>query len=271
MGLHAEPPTCPCLQTPADRPMVTAHILLTTEQEAQELRRHTEEDCAQLRAMADADAQKVRDAADTYTEQVRAMADDDRRHTREDATARTTETIEEGLRRRGQIDDQIDDLETHRAGMLDELGRPRAERGATIDAAPARTVEELRARPRGTRRRACAAVLTLSSPERNGVGSPASGARTAPMITPTADDEHAPRESVTPLSLPRASERPGDQPRDARSGRWVSLKGAGRAAWPPGAGGASALVAGLIPARGLLRPLRRLSGACGASSGCGWR
>jgi hypothetical protein len=36
------------------------------------------------------------------------MAEDDRCHTREDATAKATETIDEGLRRRGQIDDQID-------------------------------------------------------------------------------------------------------------------------------------------------------------------
>ena len=75
------------------------------------------------------------------------MAEDDRCHTREDATAKATETIDEGLRRRGQIDDQIDELETHRAGALDELGRPRAERGATIDAhrpAPSKNCEPVR-------------------------------------------------------------------------------------------------------------------------------
>jgi hypothetical protein len=42
----------------------TAHILLTTEQEAQELRHQTEDDCAELRAEAEADAQQVREAAD---------------------------------------------------------------------------------------------------------------------------------------------------------------------------------------------------------------
>jgi len=112
----------------------TAHILLTTEQEAQELRRQTEEDCAQLRAQAEADAHEVREAADAYAKQVRAKADDDARRTREDATAEATETIEEGLRRRGQIDDQINELETHRAGVLDGLGRLRAELDATIHA-----------------------------------------------------------------------------------------------------------------------------------------
>jgi DivIVA domain-containing protein len=112
----------------------TAHILLTTEQEAQELRRRTEEDCAELRAGAETDAQKVRDAADVYAKQVRAKADDDARRAREDATAEATETVEEGLRRRGEIDEELDDLETHRAGVLDGLGRLRSELGATIDA-----------------------------------------------------------------------------------------------------------------------------------------
>jgi DivIVA domain-containing protein len=78
----------------------TAHILLTTEQEAQELKRQTEEDCAELRAQAEADAQELR-----------AAADDDARRAREEATAEATETIEEGLRRRGQIDHQIHELE----------------------------------------------------------------------------------------------------------------------------------------------------------------
>jgi hypothetical protein len=40
----------------------TAHILLTTEQESQELKRQTAEDCAALRAEAEADAQEVREA-----------------------------------------------------------------------------------------------------------------------------------------------------------------------------------------------------------------
>jgi DivIVA domain-containing protein len=103
----------------------TAHILLTTEQEAQELKRQTEEDCAELRAKAEADAHKLR-----------ANADDDARRAREEATAEATETIEQGLRRRGQIDDQIHKLEDHRAAVLDELSRLRAELSTTIDAHP---------------------------------------------------------------------------------------------------------------------------------------
>jgi DivIVA domain-containing protein len=112
----------------------TAHILLTTEQEAQELKRQTAEHCAAMRAEAESDAQEVRGAADAYANEVCTKADDDARHTREQATARATNTIEEGLRRRGQIDDQLHRLEANRDGALDELDRLRAELGAAIDA-----------------------------------------------------------------------------------------------------------------------------------------
>jgi DivIVA domain-containing protein len=111
----------------------TAHILLTTEQESQELKRQAAEDCVELRAAAEADAQEVREAADAYAKQVRSQADDAARRTREEATAEASETIEEGLRRRGQIDDEIHELEAHRAGVLEDLGRLRAELGATIE------------------------------------------------------------------------------------------------------------------------------------------
>ena len=103
----------------------TAHILLTTEQEAQELKRHSEEDCAELRAKAEADAQKLR-----------ANADDDARRAREEAKAQAAETIDEGLHRRSQIDHQIHELEDHRAAVLEDLGRLRAELSATIAAHP---------------------------------------------------------------------------------------------------------------------------------------
>jgi DivIVA domain-containing protein len=111
----------------------TAHILLTTEQESQALKRQTESDCAEIRAQADADAREIRDDADTYATEVRARADGEARRTRDEATAEATETIEEGLRRRGQIDDEIHGLEAHRDGVLEELTRLRAELGETID------------------------------------------------------------------------------------------------------------------------------------------
>jgi DivIVA domain-containing protein len=110
----------------------TAHILLTTEQESQELRRQTQEDCAELRAATEAEAQEVREAADAYAAQVRGRADEEGRRTREEATAEASETIEEGLRRRAQIDEVVQELEAHRDGVLEELGRLRTELGGMI-------------------------------------------------------------------------------------------------------------------------------------------
>jgi DivIVA domain-containing protein len=110
----------------------TAHILLTTEQESQELRRQAQEDCAELRAATEAEAQEVREAADAYAAQVRGRADEEGRRTREEATAEASETIEEGLRRRAQIDEVVQELEAHRDGVLEELGRLRTELGGMI-------------------------------------------------------------------------------------------------------------------------------------------
>jgi DivIVA domain-containing protein len=105
----------------------TAHILLTTEQEAEELRRLAKEDIAELRAQADADAGEVREAADEYAERVRATAADDARQTRDEATDEASQTIEEGLRRRAQIDDEIKELEAQRDAALERLERLRTE------------------------------------------------------------------------------------------------------------------------------------------------
>jgi hypothetical protein len=49
----------------------TAHILLTTEQEAEALRAQTEEECAELRSQADAASAETRRAADEYAKKVR--------------------------------------------------------------------------------------------------------------------------------------------------------------------------------------------------------
>src|SRR5918911_4317838 len=49
----------------------TAHILLTTEKEAQELRRKTEQECAALRAEAETAALDTRRRADDYAVKVR--------------------------------------------------------------------------------------------------------------------------------------------------------------------------------------------------------
>jgi DivIVA domain-containing protein len=110
----------------------TAHILMTTEQESEQLRRSAEEECAQLLSRAEATALRARQAADGYAKQTRAQADTDARGTVEAAGAEARESIEEGERRRAQIEAVIADLEIRRDDALADLDRLRGELGATI-------------------------------------------------------------------------------------------------------------------------------------------
>jgi DivIVA domain-containing protein len=110
----------------------TAHILLTTEQESAELRRGAEEECAQMISEAEAAAHQARAAADEYAKQTRAQADTQARVTTEAAGAEARETIEEGERRRAQIEAVIADLEIRRDDALADLDRLRGELSATI-------------------------------------------------------------------------------------------------------------------------------------------
>jgi DivIVA domain-containing protein len=110
----------------------TAHILMTTEQESAELRRNAEEECAQLVSDAEAAALQTREAADEYAKQTRAQADADARRMGEAASTEARETIEEGERRRGQIEAVIADLEVRRDDALADLDALRSELGAAI-------------------------------------------------------------------------------------------------------------------------------------------
>jgi DivIVA domain-containing protein len=110
----------------------TAHILMTTEQESAELRRNSEEECAQLVSEAEAAALQTRQAADEYAKQTRAAADADARRMAEAASADARETVEEGERRRGQIEAVIADLEVRRDDALADLDALRSELGAAI-------------------------------------------------------------------------------------------------------------------------------------------
>jgi DivIVA domain-containing protein len=121
----------------------TSHILMTTEQQASELRKSSEEECAQMIAEAEAAAQQTRAAADEYAKQTRAKADEYAKQTRAKAdadaqanaaaaSAQARDTIEEGERRRAQIESVIADLEVRRDDALADLDALRKELGATI-------------------------------------------------------------------------------------------------------------------------------------------
>jgi DivIVA domain-containing protein len=110
----------------------TSHILMTTEQQATELRRSSEEECAQMISEAEAAAQQTREAADQYAKQTRAQADADAHQVAEAASAQARATIEEGERRRAQIESVIADLEVRRDDALADLDTLRKELGAAI-------------------------------------------------------------------------------------------------------------------------------------------
>lgn len=101
----------------------TAHILLTTENESEQMRRQTEEECAELRSEAEAASLEAREAADEYAKKVRQKADQDARQTGEAASAKAKQMVEEGERRRAQIEALIGELDARREGALRELKR----------------------------------------------------------------------------------------------------------------------------------------------------
>ena len=110
----------------------TSHILMTTEQQATELRKSSEQECAQMISEAEAAAQQTRDAADQYAKQTREKADADAQQSADKAAAHARSTIEEGERRRAQIESVIADLEVRRDDALADLDALRKELGAAI-------------------------------------------------------------------------------------------------------------------------------------------
>jgi DivIVA domain-containing protein len=110
----------------------TSHILMTTEQQASELRKSSEHECAQMISEAEAAAQQTRDAADQYAKQTRTKADADAQQSGDKAAAHARSTIEEGERRRAQIESVIADLEVRRDDALADLDALRKELGAAI-------------------------------------------------------------------------------------------------------------------------------------------
>ena len=110
----------------------TSHILMTTEQQASELRKSSEQECAQMISEAEAAAQQTRDSADQYAKQTRTKADADAQQSADKAAAHARATIEEGERRRAQIEAVIADLEVRRDDALTDLDTLRKELGAAI-------------------------------------------------------------------------------------------------------------------------------------------
>jgi DivIVA domain-containing protein len=110
----------------------TARILLTTEEETAKMLRLTEDECAQLRSQEEAASLKTRDAADEYARQVRAKADEHARRAGEAARAKARQIVEEGERRRAQIEAVVSELEVRRDGAIQELKRLRGELDSTI-------------------------------------------------------------------------------------------------------------------------------------------
>ena len=113
----------------------TAHILLTTEQEAQELRRTTQAECAELRQQAEVDSARVRQEAEEYAVAMREESDKEAR-----------KTIEEGERRRAAIEAVVADLEAQREAAVADLERLRGELLTTISKHSTRTAPEGRER-----------------------------------------------------------------------------------------------------------------------------
>jgi cell division septum initiation protein DivIVA len=110
----------------------TTRILVTTEEESAELRRLAVEECVELRSEAEAASLKARQAADEYAKQVRAKADEEARQTTEAARADVKRIVEEGERRRAQIEAVVSDLEARRDSTIQELDRLRGELSSTI-------------------------------------------------------------------------------------------------------------------------------------------
>jgi cell division septum initiation protein DivIVA len=111
----------------------TAQILLTTENESEQMRRQTEKECAELRSEAEAAALEARRAGDEYAKKVRQKADQDARQTGEAASAQAKRMAEEGERRRAQIEALIGELDARRDGALRDLERLHGELASTIE------------------------------------------------------------------------------------------------------------------------------------------
>jgi DivIVA domain-containing protein len=110
----------------------TSRILLTTEQEAAQMRRRTEAECGELRAQAEAAAVETQRAAEAHAKDVREKAEQDARRTSEAATVTARRIVEEGEARRAQIEAVIGELDARRQNTVGELERLQTALAAAI-------------------------------------------------------------------------------------------------------------------------------------------
>jgi DivIVA domain-containing protein len=110
----------------------TSRILLTTQQEAEQMRRRAENECADMHAQAEAAALETRGAAEAHAKVVREKADQDAHRTSEVATAKAKQIVEEGEGRRARIEAVIAELEARRQSTVGELERLQTALAATI-------------------------------------------------------------------------------------------------------------------------------------------
>ena len=122
----------------------TAHILLTTEKESQELRRRTQTEVAEQREKADAAAKDTRGRADEYAATTRERAEEQARRTKEAATEQARKTVEEGDRRRAAAEAVVSELTKQRDAIVAELEQMRGELLTTISKHSTRSSSEPR-------------------------------------------------------------------------------------------------------------------------------
>ena len=142
----------------------TAHILLTTEKESQELKRTVQAECDDLRQKADAAAKDTRRQADDYSSTTRSKADEyssnlrakteeEAQRTKAAAAEQARKTVEEGDRRRAAAEAVVAELKTQRDDTVAEMERLRSELLSTISKHTTRSAPEPRS-SEGRRKRA---------------------------------------------------------------------------------------------------------------------
>jgi hypothetical protein len=127
----------------------TTRILVTADEESAQLRRLDEDECAALRSDAEAASLKMRQAADEYAKKQREAADEDARRTAAAASAKAAKIVEEGERRRAEIEAVVAELESQRDRTVHEMERLRSELGSTIGT-------HTEAKPRSTKKQPAA-------------------------------------------------------------------------------------------------------------------